>query len=159
RRRTGPKDLEIGSPVVLDRDQVAPAPHQRFVRTEDHVHRRILDAVAVSLPFAFRHKEGGEAFVDRATVRVEDAAGVAAFHQVMVTYQGLLTGNGAVVTEEIKRPHVAVEEVPAVVVEHLRDAMAGAASGPDWQAGGVPEPSQADGIIAAGGVAVDIEDL
>ena len=43
--------------------------------------------------------------------------------QVVVAHEVLLAGHGGVVAEQVDGVHVAVEEVPAAVVERLRDAV------------------------------------
>ena len=55
--------------------------------------------------------------------------------------------------------HVAVVEMPGVVVERLRDAVTQGVRGGGFQAGGAPGGSEGDGIVAASVITVNIEDF
>src|SRR6266481_3865647 len=75
----------------------------------------------------------------------------------MVAHEILFAGDRHVVPEKVKGAHVAIEKVPAPVNVELRDAVPYDSGRPDFEARGLPEAGQADGIVATGRVAVDVD--
>ena len=126
---------------------------------QDHVHGRVPGAVAVAPGLALVDEQRGGPLGVGPAVGVQDAVGVGALEQVVVAHQVLLAGDRHVVAEEVEGPHVAVQEVPAPVEVDLRDAVPHHAGRAHLEARRLPEAGQADGIVAAGRVAVDVEDL
>src|SRR5262249_55128664 len=72
RRGARPPELDVGSTVILHRSQMPPAPHERFVGPQDHVHRRIAHAIPASFPRCIREKQGSALLIDLTTIRIEN---------------------------------------------------------------------------------------
>jgi hypothetical protein len=79
--------------------------------------------------------------------------------QVVVADDVLFAGHGLVVPQEVDGVQVAVKEMPAAVVECLRDAMSQGPGRSRLEPRSAPQRAQADGVIAARVVAVHVEHL
>ncbi|MGB2862263.1 MAG: hypothetical protein WBC05_02970 [Sedimentisphaerales bacterium] len=79
--------------------------------------------------------------------------------QVVVAHDVLLAGYGLVVSQKVDAVHVAIIEVPAGVVEGLGDAVAESPGRRHFKPGLAPQCSQADRIVTARVVPIDIEDF
>ncbi len=94
-----------------------------------------------------------------AILRLHDAVGVRALDQIVVAHHLLLARHRLIVAQEVDGVHVAIVDMPAAIVEHLRDAVPDRAAGGRLEAGLAPQTGEADRIVAAGVVPVDVEDL
>src|SRR5437588_4176452 len=95
----------------------------------------------------------------RTVVVSGSAVGVGALEEVMVAHEVLFAGDREVVPEEVEGAHVPVQEVPAPVVVDLCYAVPHGACWTNFEARRLPEAGQADGVVAACRVSVDVEDL
>jgi hypothetical protein len=89
----------------------------------------------------------------------KNALRVGALDQVVIAHEVLFAGHGLVVAQEIDGVHVPVVEMPAAVVERLGNAMSERPSRRRLKARRTPQRRQGDGVVAAGVVAVNVEDL
>ena len=114
---------ELVAAVTLHRVQVPPAPRNRLVGAEDHVHGGIALAVAVPADLAFKDIVSRLQLVFGPVVGQKDALRMRPLDEVMVSGDIPIVGNGFVVAEEVKDVLVAVQQVPAAIEECLRDAV------------------------------------
>ena len=145
--------------VILERADLPPAPDERLAGTQDHVHRGVRLVPALAPDRSLEEVHGAHLRVGPPGIRKEDSLGVGPLDQVVVAHDVLLAGHGLVVPQEVDGVHVAVVEVPAAVVEGLGDAVAQGPGRRRLESGLAPQGGQADGVVAAGVVAVDVEDL
>ena len=92
-------------------------------------------------------------------IRHQNSLGMSPLHQVVIAHDVLFAGDGLIVPQEIDGVHVAVIEMPTAVVIGLGNAVP---ERPGWrrlQARLAPECGQANGIIAAGVVTINVEDF
>ena len=75
--------------------------------------------------------------------------------QIVVKHDILLAGHGLIVPQKVDRVHVPIIEVPAAIVEDLRDAVAEGPGRRHFKSGLAPQRGQADGVIAAGVIPID----
>src|SRR5262249_17606951 len=146
-------------PMILRRIGVPPAPGDGLARPQYHVHASTGGTVSVPTRFTFEYVDGSFPLVICSLVGVEDSLGVRAFDEVVIAHEVLFTGDGAMVAEEVHRVHVAVEQVPAAVEESLRHAMTYDPGRCHLEPRLLPEAGQADGVVPAGVMPVDVEDL
>ena len=149
----------VQHPVMLERTELSPSPGERLAGTQDHVHCGIglAGAVAHDRPLEKVHRAHFR--LGPPCIRKQDSLGVGPFDQVVVAHDVLLAGHGLVVSQKVDAVHVAIIEVPAAVVEGLGDAVAEGPGRRHFKSGLAPQRGQADRIVAAGIVPVDIEDL
>ena len=84
---------------------------------------------------------------------------MSAFDEIVVAHQLLLTGDGLIVAEQVDRVHIAIHQVPSIVIKHLRDAVADEPGRRDPHPRLFPLASQGNRIITAGVISVNIKDL
>src|SRR5262249_11059876 len=113
-------------------------------------------AVAVAPGLALVHEQRGGPLGVGPAVSVQDTVGVGALEEVVVAHQVLFSGDRHVVPQKVEGPHVPVQQVPAPVVMDLRYAVPHHAGRPDLEAGRTPQAGQANGVVAARRVAVDV---
>ena len=115
--------------------------------------------VAVPRDLPLEHIDGRLPLIPRAPVRLQDSLSVSAADQIVIAHKILLAGDGLVVAQQVDGVHVAVHEVPGAIVEDLRDAMPHQSRRGDFEARLAPLAGQADGVVAARVVAINIEDF
>src|SRR5262249_46256229 len=94
-----------------------------------------------------------------ALVGVQDSLRVGAADKVVGAHEVLLAGDSPIVPQQVHRVHVTVEQVPAALEESFRDPVAGHSGSRRLETRALPEAGQADRIVPAGVVTVDVEDL
>jgi hypothetical protein len=145
--------------MVLDRIHVPPAPRERFTRSKRHAHGSVAWGIAVTRDVSFEDIDRGFPLVTSAAIGLEDSLSVSAPDQIVVAHQVLLTGDSFVVAQEIDRVHIAVHQVPAPIIEHLRDAVPDKSGWRNPKAGISPQACQRDRIVTTRVISVDIEYL